>query len=136
MRIQSNPIQSGIADSSYGKWSTEVSDFAVMELKPFLPFLFSSSVLPASSSSAAKSIPPQADPYLFTLSPYASSILQSARSYDFATRVAYNRPSPRLDLYIYEDYDTVLKTLVTFSTKLLYFIGFQQVSHFSAFFCM
>ncbi|EGG20920.1 DUF214 family protein [Cavenderia fasciculata] len=94
--------------SGGGKFGKDESTAIIIEYDQFLPFIYT-----------------QLNP----LYPQSSfSYINSSNLYDYADNIVVNLPPSRLEPYINSNQDTILQNLIKFSSKILYKLGFNEIS--------
>ncbi|KAN0000827.1 hypothetical protein ACTFIZ_001280 [Dictyostelium cf. discoideum] len=99
---------SDIFSSSEGKFPSDQSSAIIIEYSTFLPFLIT-----------------QFDP---EMSYNSKNYISKINFYDYSKQVIINLPPSRLTPYINSNQDVILEKVVDFSNKILYKVGFNELS--------
>ncbi|KAM9977270.1 hypothetical protein ACTFIR_011129 [Dictyostelium discoideum] len=94
--------------SSEGKFPSDQSSSIIIEYSTFLPFLIT-----------------QFDPEMNYIS---KNYISKINFYDYSKQVIINLPPSRLTPYINSNQDVILEKIVDFSNKILYKVGFNELS--------
>ncbi|EFA79184.1 DUF214 family protein [Heterostelium album PN500] len=97
-----------IYSSGHGKYGSSIDNGIIMDYKTFIEYIVT-----------------QLDPQI---NPISKELISSSDIYEFAEIVLFNLPPNRMEPYINSNQDTILKYLIQFSSKILYKIGFDQLS--------